>query len=254
MRLKNAFLYYLSEIKRPVFIFYGILFAFYLLDIVLSIVYYQENMQITGIDFATAIFLFIVGCTSVHEGFPMMLQHSVSRKTMFKSRIAVAFTVPFIMSVVNALFIYGVSSLLNAFMSASDSSASVFSVFQAIYFQAQDNSVFVILWSILLMFCINLFVYMFGTLLSLIFYRVNTLVKVLIAAGIPALLIFVLPIVDTFFTNGQLVSHILHFISTIFGLSAQEVWKGCVSLFAGTVLAGFISWLVMRRMPVKSKF
>lgn len=251
MRLKNAFLYHLSEIKRPVLIFYGILFSIFILSFVLSVVYQDVRTQIAGVDFATAIFLFVMGCVTFNEIFPMLLQNSVSRKTMFKSRMAVALTAALFMSVVTALFTYGWREFLDVlpFMP----SVSVFSVFQSVYFQAQDHSLAVILWSALLMFCINLFMYMIGMLLSLIFYRVNTLVKVLIAAGIPVLLIFVLPIVDAFFTKGQMLECFTHFINTVFGLSGREIWKGCVSLAVGSVLAGTASWLVMRRIPVKNK-
>ena len=78
MNLKSAIKYQLYNVKKAVMIFY---FVIYVLIILSS----THFVRISGLEFATIIFIFIVGLNWFKESFKILIQNGVSRLTQYKA-------------------------------------------------------------------------------------------------------------------------------------------------------------------------
>ena len=88
MKLKAAVRYYLNDFKRPVIIYYGVLMTLFVLQLVISALLKVRNPSSGGMEFATTIFLFVVGLNAFKAPFRLFLQNGLSRKTLYVGVVA----------------------------------------------------------------------------------------------------------------------------------------------------------------------
>lgn len=252
MQIKNSFLYQFSECKKSLGIFYAIIISITAFFVVLS--YFEGGVNYNGIDIATLVFLFIFGCTTMGETFQMHLQNSVSRKTFYIGKILNIITITFIMAAVNTAIFLIVNLISGGLNGATDLAFNINSAFSYAYFMNSPvgiTTITPILWSGLITFVVGLFVFALGTLTSAIFSRVNKLVKVLIAAGIPVLIMFVLPLLDLLLVDINIYGTIFDFLGNVLGLFDKAPWKAVVSMSIMFVATTVIGWFAAKRLPVK---
>ncbi|MCH5300668.1 MAG: hypothetical protein J1E56_05040 [Ruminococcus sp.] len=250
MRVKNSFLFQFSQCIRPMIIFYSVILAITTLSCI-SIFAYESDvstvMTVSGWDFAGLIFLFVTGCVTTSEGFPVHLQNSISRKSYFIGKIL---SVSAISAIMTIMYTFVFQLLLETVFFGSKV-FQVESILHLFYFETDEPTIISTLWSSAVLFVLSLFITMLGVFFSGIFYRVGTITKVTIAAGIPLLFLVVLPIIDSAFLEGTLYYKIFDFFANILGVFEQLPWKGCLSFGVLFIVTTLLSWLVYRRMPMK---
>lgn len=238
--MRTAINYQLTGIKRPLMIFYIVIYSIYLLTIILvNIPLYGENVSFMGgMENSSMIFIFILGLNLFKESFYMFLQNSRSRKQLFVSTIATITVTAGAMSLidnVNALIASSISPYQSAFLqyygTSVSGSAWVFTSF---------------LWSTAIYAALG----MIGYFITLGYYHMNKLAKILVSVGVPVFFFMILPIIDSIFTNGAIYRAIGKFILLIIGYhnGPYAVVLSCVTAF---VLFGGLCWLMVRRATAK---
>lgn len=253
MRLKNSYLYQLKGNFKPITIFYSILISLTVVTSIPALIQGDSFFQMSGWDFAILIFMFVMGCASFNEDFPMHLQNSVSRKTYFSAKILSVFCVSAIMTALYTAFTLAVHFIFQ-FLIKNAGVVEISSMFEQLYFHGEGIFSFsMYLWTALLIFAAAVFVNMLGMFISGVFYRTGKLMRILLAAGFPLLVIMILPLIDYTFFGGTLYAEIFKFIGNVFGIFEQEPWKALVSFSVLTVVTTVAAWLVIRKAPMKNK-
>ena len=84
MRIKTAVRYQINDYIKPVLIYYFSIFCLTLLFGMIPLIFGGNGrFSLTGIEFITSIFMFVLGLYSFKEVFLMMLQNGISRKQCF---------------------------------------------------------------------------------------------------------------------------------------------------------------------------
>ncbi len=246
MKLKPAFIYQLNDCKKSIIAYYLTLASLIIISIVIMAVHWFGSrgngvVSFGGIDFATAIFLFVVGLNSFKELYFFLTQNGISRKTLFVSRLLAFAATAAGMAVIDRLV-----SLVLAYTASLEVGITVSSVFNQIY-NITGITAMSLLYSILL----NMLALMAGYFLTILFYRLNKLGKVAVGAGVPVFFMIVLPVFDTFVTHNQISRAIQRVMYAIFQPMLVHPWYAALIFAVGTALLALFSWLLMRRAIVK---
>ncbi len=238
MKLKSALKYQLSELKKPVIIYYIVIAALIALFAVLAISFVNNvnvnidgsfNGTVEGYSAATVIFLFVCGLNSFKQQFHMFLVNGLSRKTLFVSTILAFLIASVAMSLINNLIGLACSLAWIYIPSTFSFEGIVGPIFS---FMAAA---------------------MAGVFITTAYYRMSKALKLIISIGVPVLLFIVFPIMDSILFSGAVSSWL------------WQVWEAATSLlgkdnpysmvlfrtFEILVLSVF-TWLLTRRATVKA--
>ena len=89
-----------------------------------------------------------------------------------------------------------------------------------------------------------------GYLITVVFYRMSKVGKIIVGAGVPVLFLIVLPIVDEMLFTGLISYHVSNFVAKALGLTVGNPMYAVGSFFAVSVITLAVSWIVMRRIPL----
>ena len=248
MRIKTAMNYHLSDAKRSLIIFYGVVYVIAIGFWALSKVFSQADFNYGGMESASMIFLFVAGLNSFKGPFRMFLQNGISRKTQFAGYAASLAILAVGMAVVDNL-----SDLLFARTSMFFEMYGMRYVSSPIYlitYQAGTVQSFAegLLWTIVQYFVLG----MVGFFISALYYRMNKALKLLVSIGLPVLLFILLPIVDTNFTHGVIYDSLFRFIGFCMGyLNGFNPYYAVVSGIVLSLFLAGLSYLAIRRATVK---
>lgn len=241
--MSSAVKYQLAQVKKPILYFYAIVFAQLLLLTVFAAKssLTVEGTVINGNDFATMIFIFVLGLNSFKENFFMFMQNSRSRKTLFLSYLASLAPVCGVMAVIdNCLGIAG----------------DKLGLFKTLYLSAfrdfAGSMLLTLLIGILWSFCIYLFWALSGYLITNFYYRAGKGLKILVSVGVPGFLFVGLPLIDTHLTNGVIGKFLSDFLLLATGIThgRNPFYPILFALLFGAVFAA-CSYLLARRSIVK---
>lgn len=245
MRLKSVIKYNLNEMKNGILIFYGIILIIMLLFSIMlvSVSVNDVNSSLSGMEMASAIFLFVVGLNSFKQNYLFLSTNGVTRKTQFSGFLVSSGIIAVIMAAVDTTY----ANILPAFV-------NYHSFFRQVYsgFVAASPDLFVIfsgfIWSTFLYFSMLVLGYFIRTL----YYRMSKLQKIVVSIGVPALYSIILPILDFKLTNGTIGRWINEFIKTMLGLNGgNNPFAGVVSAIMGIVILACLAYLLVRRAPLK---
>ncbi|MCL2507625.1 MAG: hypothetical protein FWF05_00470 [Oscillospiraceae bacterium] len=285
MKLKQSYLYQLREHQKPIIIFYIVVMIVLPLLLVTSVTSYDgvvpmiiaeevqgedgativyESRELTpeeleewqsvqsqfsGMDAATVIFLFVCGLAVFREQFGMLSQNGVSRKTVFRGRIAAVLTIAFGMAVIdkiNLIAFKWACSLIGEDVICT-------SLFEQLYNSETKvrGTLTTHVYSFIFCLVSYLAAAMFGYLISLTFYRLGKAGKISVAAGVPALLFIALPIVNFYVADGKITKWAERAFDYMFGFTQSLPFHAFVTLAAMFAVFSGLCWLLMRRAVVK---
>lgn len=247
MNMKASLKYQLADHKKSIIIFYITILFVYL--IVIASVWGMEGgtgftRSLSGIELATAIFLFVSGLCSFKENFLMLGQNGISRKTVFLSRVVVNIMVALGMAIIDRV-------LWIIFKTAAVSSGklnliSLFEMANGGGVAGISNMIFN-LEGIGFSLVIYLFCLFIGYFITIMFYRLSKAGKAIVGAGVPVMLTVVLPIIDQGLAGGR----ISKFLCSIVALTMGTMGKLIISFIVLSAVFAAISWLLMRKAPVR---
>lgn len=246
--LKQSYLYQFKKHTTAVIVFFSVYLAFTIVAVIEGIFDGSDSeAYISGWDFAVMIFTFVLGCTAFSEEFPMHLQNSVSRKTFFKGKILSTLSLCGIISLALTLFSFLINLIFKEFH------IYTISLYEEIYLHESAQSFVQNFWLFALLFISSAFFLMMGVLISCFFYRANKAVKISVCIGVPVLLLIVMPVVDTVYFGDKIFSSIISFIDWACGITNGSPWLGVLSSFVCFAVFTALSWLAIRKTPLKIK-
>jgi TRAP-type C4-dicarboxylate transport system permease small subunit len=251
MNLKASYKYVMYDNKKALIGYSLIIIAITVFLFVASVSWSNDSstMQIGGMEMASVIFIFVAGLTSFKDNFHMLTQNSVTRRGTFTATMLGFITTAGMLSAISIIVL-----LIAKLMSSIQNNIVSTSFFETLYAGHVNgmNGFIVYLESFLLYFVMMLTVVGIGYLIGAIFYRLNKGGKVALAVGIPVFFSVILPIVDVLIFGGRVTIGLVRFMDMIFGISAQNPYLAVVSCMVIFLICGLLSWIVMRKAPVKA--
>ena len=242
MRFLPAWKYQMNGVKWPLIVYYIVIASLLvLMGVSLSIA--QENVRITvgGMEMASMIFIFVVGLNSYKSVFFMMSANGISRKTMFVSFLAMLGVVAAGMALVDTL--YGIGMKM---------AGNYQTMFEQLYNLETSAPAWIpggFEWRL----CSYLVAGMAGYLITILYYRMNKAVKLLVSIGVPVLVLFVWPAADLAWFNGATLKAVGWLIGWASGLSSGNPYIGVISNIVLTALLGALCYVALRRAPIRTK-
>lgn len=209
----------------------------------------DATIQVTGIDMAPAIFLFVCGLNAFKDNFYMALQNGISRKSLFVNRIYVVLT----LSIAMALFDQIVMVLGKAVDSLTGS-IEYSGLLEQIYgsqFGSQSGGFLMYLESFLFLTTLFITFLSLGYLITVVFYRMNKKQKISYVVGFYVVAFVILPIIDMLMAN-QLSIILFKFLDMTMGISAQNPFIGMFSLIIFSIILSGLTWILIRKAGVKN--
>lgn len=247
MKFTAALKYQLDGFKKPVIIYYIIMYSLVVLATVTELFLPHVDMRgsTSGFEVATIIFLFVCCLNSFKTSFKMLLANGVSRLTMFKSYITTLGAAVLAVTIIDSI-----SALV--FSAVTNYHSLFYSVFDVRYVSVPEFSLQVIgegfIW--------RLFTYaafaITGFFITTLYYRINKPLKLTVSIGAPVFFLIILPTIDNRFFDGSIYRTIISY--SIYGFSTPPVRDPYLSaLFSAVIFIvfGVLSFLLVRRATIK---
>lgn len=249
MKFKAAFKYQLSGMKKPLIIYYAIMYCIIIFMIVqrLTMKSADLNWSTSGLESATLIFLFITGLNSFKGTFHLFLANGVSRQTMFKSFVTSIFPIAAGMAVIDSLN----ALLMSAFINYRP---LFYFMYQSRYGAAAGHGMTAGMYldGFIWMLFFYAFVTMAGCLITTLYYRMNKPIKLLVSIGVPVFFFIILPYIDAFIFRGAISEATAYIFAKAGGfLDGNNSYIAVLSCAVSFALFGGLSFLAMRRATVK---
>lgn len=209
------------------------------------------SMTISSMEFATIIFLFICGMAAFKETFELWIQNGVTRKTAFISKMYSMVILGTIMAVLDRGLFWAENQVV-----APYESLSIHNMFDTMYSiryaHGAVHTIFQQIEMLLFSICLYICILTIGYFLTILFYRVSSRLKILIAVGLPVGIFIVIPMMDAMIFQGAFTNALAKAASFAFGLQhGGNPYFGMVTCLLGAALLGTGSWLLIRRATVK---
>ena len=250
MNWRISYRYQMWDLFKSVRVYYAVIVALLLALLVstLSIASIGEG-TFSSLDMASLIFLFVGGLCSIKEPFGMMLQNGVSRREFFQAKLITAGSIAFCMAAVDLLLLL----ILRGIVSSITDRIQCITMLDQLYESWGSGQPFLSLYAFLFLFdfCLYASFFLFGSLISLIFYRLNKLGKTLVGAGTPVFFCILLPLADQAWTGGRITGWMIETLGTITGIFQNNPWYMIVTATVCTIVYACGIWLLLRKAVLK---
>ncbi|MCF0147073.1 MAG: hypothetical protein HUJ77_01605 [Clostridium sp.] len=246
MKLKSIVKYNINNLKNSIGIYYLTFITICLASVLLS---GDGNVKSSGIELASVIFLFVAGLNLFKESFYFMKSNNVSRKDFIYgtaiSMIPVALFIAIIDIIINRIY--------NIFIKCPTLYDMGYAIGRGHWDNSvnwvQSNSIITLFNSILFQASLCLFAISLGFLITIIYYRCNKVMKVIISI-IPVILFNGVGILGAaLFPN--LTMNIYKFVQFIFGINPVNVYAAILTFTVVFMIFIGIARLLTRKAVIK---
>ncbi len=243
-RLTPAFKMHFKSTAKSVIVFYIVMLAMFLLDLIVSLVLSDgQKSEVSGTEVISAIFFWVLGITCFKMNLKMAFANCVSRKTEFISTMLSSAVYAFIMVFLNA----GIAFLFST-ISTTD---FVFDQMYANY--AFANGFIKFLTWFLYEFLSLLSLFAAGYFIGALYYRMNKGLKITVSVGVPAILLIGMPIAAGIFGPDSLfVKAIISCMDFLTRTIANPYGAILLSLCV-LAICGVFTFLLIRKAPIKEQ-
>lgn len=224
MKQKGAIYYQLNAMKRSVGFFYLVIILLLVLMTVFNRLFHVVGFG--GMELATLVCIFVIGCCSFKEDFYFLIQGGVGRKTILKSQCISYAILCAGMAMADTLL----ASLVALVNRALDLIAYRPMLVQL--YQWEDGIFPHIPMNFMILFAANLMLYSFGYFLAALSYRGGKAVTIGLSVGLPVSFFILFPAILEF--NIGLTEKLAVFFEQIarsFGLTIGILLAGAVLFF-----------------------
>ena len=248
MNIQASLRYQLHEFKWAIVTYYAVVVLLFALTILLAFLSIDESAQINGFGTTSMIVLFVMGIVTCREPLRLAIQNGVSRRSYFFAHLLMTVVVCAILSVCDR----GLQALAELIVRDLPQ-AHFTNLVTLIYpeFFADLGGFATVLWPILASFCAYLGSFAAGYLISLAYYRMGTLLKIIVSVGVPFLLVAGIPLLDFGVLNGAIAAFVWRVFSTVMGLESGNLIVAVGSLLALALILNGCCYLLLRRAPIK---
>lgn len=245
--------YNLSTIKKSIIVYYCIFILVCISVVMLN--HFQGGMvSSSGLEFSTIIFLFVVGLNIFKESFYFTQSNNISRKTYFKGMILSIFPITAIAAVIDVI----INRVYNLFMNCPSNYDMMYTSFRDMDIVGsitgsgwvQSNDIMTLLNTFLLQFAVCTLAFAIGLAISIIYYRCNKLMKVVVSVA-PIVFIMLLNIFMYNFT--ETFSKIAIFIENILGWNTQNPYAAMTTVTVLFIAVIAFIYLLVRKAVIKER-
>lgn len=245
MRLKSVVKYNISEMKNSILIFYTVILMIFILFTISVSGMSERNSHssLSGIEIASAIFLFVVGISFFKQNFLFLSTNGVTRKIQFKGFIISSLIISLIMAAIDTVYGNAIPEFEN-----------YKPLFRQVYsgFVKTESKLAAIFIGFVCTATLYLLMTVFGYFIRTLYYRMSRTLKIVVSVGVPALYSVILPVLDFKLTRGKISMSIMQFFCTVSGLNGQSnPYVTILFDIACTVILLCLAYLLVRRAPLK---
>lgn len=260
MKILPSFRYQLRDQRPAILVYYGVLVAIVILSMLFALFAPEESGLVTtnattGI---TSIFIFILSLCCFKESFRMNTQHGVSRRSQFLGRLGAMTTVCAILAAADEVY----TTLLFLVGMLFPGRFHAWSLYESLYVSRWDladstylyvqHSLSTFILSIVMSFFMLLAFSSSAYLISLFNYRLNKAGKIAFWVGWPFLFMLArVGLGNYFIAHPEQSDVFMEFMMQVTRFCFGTLPRFCLTCLVFTVIFSALSWLLMRRAPVK---
>lgn len=243
MNLKTSIRYHLKDTSAAIMIYYTVVVCINLFFILASTILKTTDSSMSGMEFSSAIFLFILGLNSFKETFGMFLQNSISRKTMFTSKMTAFILIAMFMTIIDRIIL-----IFGSMVTTLNPNSHYIGLFSLLYepHVKSVSSIQSTIEGLLLVFFLYLTCITIGFFITIAYYRMNKAVKLIVSVGTPITVFVVIPMIDTSITRGRITKTFVDIVEGIFGYGMNP-FAGILTTILTFIFFSMFSWLLMRK-------
>lgn len=239
--MKKILKYQCLDLSKALIVYYIVI------ALILSIAFAGINVagdtDTGGLGFSSELFCLIVGLCLFREYFCLFMQNGVSRKQIFLGGFLTISILSLIMSIMDTLLLYIMSILpVNSIRYMTLSSSLYF------HFINEANPIIKTFVDLMITFLIMLMFFSAGYLIAILFYRSGKPGKILIAAGIPLLVVGGIPVIMVRFPD--IFAALFSFCRMALGISSGNPFIGMMTFAICIFVINTFSYLTMRRAEI----
>lgn len=239
--MKKILKYQCLDLSKALIVYY--LVVVFIITIASIGINTTHNADMNGIGFTSEVFCFIVGLCLFREYFYLFMQNEVPRKHIFMGAFLTLCILSLIISFMDTLFLNILNMIPVINMHYITLSSSLYS-----NFITMTNPVISVFINLIITFLITLIFFSVGYLISVLFYLSAKPAKILIAVGLPLLVVGGIPIIMVRFPD--VFSALFSCLLTILGISSCNPFIGIVSLSIGILIINFFNYLLVHRAEI----
>lgn len=242
MKIKAFTKYLLWDILKPYKIFFAIIFAIMHIFMILSVTTGSDS-TLSGMDFSTYIFLFIVGASCYREELSLAIQNGISRKTFFFS-IGTAFVIMALIASAGDMLIYVLGNLYENITGTFEYGI----IYSDNFMNTKMNGMGYLL-AFLYQFLLNVLMLMAGLMITAFIYKLPKALKIIIPVSLYAIFFIIAPFIDVVFFESNISSA---FNKALLWIVKEPSHMMLTSVIASVVFYG-ISFLLVRRVRLEDR-
>ncbi|NLK73189.1 MAG: hypothetical protein GX285_09250 [Clostridiales bacterium] len=234
--------YQIQQAKIALMIYYAIIFVIAIMLVSTMSragLKASENVYLGGLDFASMIFILVLGLTSFKESYYFMQANNITRKGFYKGHLLSIFSIAAFMSFLDII----INLILNTFSEYN-------TVFSQIYLRNNSMTVSTAFMNFIWSFSLLTLIAMIGYFIAIVYYRSNTVMKIVVSVA-PFVLINVLGYLNSI-TDGAIGNAVNYFNTWMWGLqNGYHPYFASINIFAAFIIFGVFSYLLIRKAPIK---
>ncbi len=243
MNARSVYKYQLNDIKKPILVFYLVIPCLLLLvylGVATTLISVKTgfNMdskyQISGFEFNTIVFLFVCGLNMFRETFRLSMQNGVPRKTIWTGTVLTFLTVGGGMALIDTVICFVAVNFITP-----QFGLSVGGLYELMYEERSIRNSMAqnVFEGFLLNICQYIAALAIGYFITIGYYRMNKIAKIIVSIGASAFIIIVLPILITrLYVDTYPSERYYYYIGS--GLLVSAIFLG-------------LTYLMVRRIPIK---
>lgn len=248
MRTKKSFKYQFQEVWQSIGMLYLVQIGMRLLALLIASKIGGEYVTMNGMNMMSAMFMLIIGMCSFTESFQFLLRNGVSRKQILAGKMLVFAAGAGMCGVADTL-LATVDQKLNGWGNIKFG-GEILPLFYPEFLE-QVSSVVRAIVSVALLSVVYALFAGAGYMVSIIWYRLNKIGRIIFAFGVPAVLWLVYPLADYFLFGGRSMIAIMNAIMKLSGLADGNPFYGLISGVIGLVILAGVSILLIRKTVVR---
>lgn len=239
--MKKILKYQCLDLSKALIIYYIVIALILAIAVVGMNIAGDKNTG--GIGFSSEFFCLIVGLCLFREYFCLFMQNGVSRKKIFLGGLLTISILSLIMSIMDTLFLYIIDIIsVNNVRYMTLSSSLYFN------FMYEANPIIKTFVDLIITFLIMLIFFSAGYLIAILFYRSAKPGKVLIAVGLPLLVVGGIPVITVCFPD--IFAALFSFCLMALGISSGNPFIGMLTLVICLLIINSFSYMLVRRTEI----
>lgn len=251
MHVRKIAKYNFSVMKKSMAIFYLIFISICVFLITISKIN-KGNVSFSGIEFSSAIFIFISGLNIFKENFYFAKSNNVSRKSYFLGTILSMIPVAGIMSIIDLI----VNRIFNLFSKSITNYDMIFltdfSTANSIESNTwiQNNDIKTLLNIFLFQATAYLMLFALGFVITMIYYKCNKLMKTVVSISpIMLTLLYSVVVLNFPYVAGKVSKFLLY----IFGFEPRSPYMAITTFIIFFIILAAIAYSLIRKMVIKER-